>query len=271
MTKRYSYLDDKGFVEVIEITGSDTSIAMAARASYDSSEYEDEPRNKLLIDYLVRKRHTSPLEMASIQFRLKIPIFVMRQHVRHRTASLNEMSLRYIVHDGDYWVPQPEDVRKQSLDNKQGSQGNVPELDAKQFSDTLTERSNTAWSDYNYFISLGVAKEQARCLLPVNFYTTCVWKLDIHNLLHYMKLRTDPHAQEEIVKLAEIISQVVKENFPLTYKAWETHVKNSITFSSDELDLLREMLSEEIPESGTLRSSRLKEFKEKINKIKSLV
>lgn len=261
----FKYLN-KGFIEVLEVSGTDTDIALAARTSYNEDEYEDPSRNNSLIDYLVRHKHTSPIEFPSITFKIKMPIFVMRQHIRHRTASINEVSLRYITHDGDYWVPSINEVRNQSKSNKQGSEGVASEEDALQFIKVITDVSDNCWNSYNSMVSLGIAKEQCRAMLPVNFYTTCVWQMDLHNLLHYLKLRTGSHAQREIVEMAEIVENVVKEHFPVTYRSWMNHVKNAVTFSSDEFSLLKEYM--EIGNvDTTLSKSRKAEFDKKIGQI----
>lgn len=263
----FKYLD-KGFVEVINIHGNDVDIALAARASYNDTEYGDDDRNAGLIDYLIRHRHTSPLEMPSITLRIKLPIFVMRQHVRHRTASLNEVSLRYITHDGDYWLPTEDEVRNQSKDNKQGSDGSVDPEIAKQFIEELDTISSKAWQSYNKFVDMGVANEECRAMLPVNFYTTCVWKMDLHNLFHYLKLRTDSHAQKEIRVLAEIIEAIVKESFPIAYNSWVNHSKESVTFSSDEMKVLSKLLQDNTTdfciENSSLPKSRKRELKKKL-------
>jgi thymidylate synthase (FAD) len=242
MKNRIQYLD-KGFVEVIEHMGSDTLIAMAARASFNEEEYQDDKRNESLINYLVEHAHTTPIEMPSIIFRLKMPIFIARQHMRHRTASINEQSLRYMEHDGDYYVPTKERIKYQHENNKQGSGESLPEHIAETAIEIINDNSVSCWNKYQLLLKAGIAKELARTTLPVNYYTTLVWKMDLHNLLHYLKLRSDPHAQEEIVILSEIIGTIVEELYPKTYSAWVNHKKNSKTFSAKEMLIVNDIVN----------------------------
>ena len=241
--KTFPYLN-KGFVEVIDYMGDDTSLAMAARASFNKKEYKSKEANIGLINYLIEHKHSSPIEMGEIIFRVKVPIFVARQHMRHRTASINEQSLRYVEHDGDYYIPTKERIRYQHEHKKQGSGDTMPEHIAETVLEIFENTAKTCWKNYDLLIKAGVALELSRAILPVSSYTTLVWKMDLHNMLHYLNLRMDAeHAQSEIVDLANIFASVIQDLFPETYKAWEEFVKDSVTFSATEVKVLKKLLN----------------------------
>lgn len=235
----YQYLD-KGFVELLDVHLTDTDSALLARSSFNKEEYLDEARNRSLIRYLIRDYHSSPLEMASITVRIKMPIFVMRQHVRHRTAKLNEQSLRYVTHDGDFHLPDV--IRKSTPSIKQGSLDepvdNQDEL-KQQWSDHMEQ----SYSLYLKSLELGASKEQARGLLGTSFYTTVVWQMDVSNLLKYMTLRSDSHAQREIQELSQVFEDIISEHFPEIYAAWKCYQFDSLRLSGKEVEVIS-LLSE---------------------------
>jgi len=264
--KRFKYLDH-GYVELIEYMGSDTAIAQAARTSFGEGEYEDPKRNQGLINYLVEHQHTSPLEMPVLRFALKMPIFVARQHVRHRTASLNEYSLRYAEQEGDYYLPPVERFCYKNKWNHQGSGDPLDEQDAKIAQEILRVQFEGQWESYKKLLAMGVSNEIARCALGVNFYTVMVWQMDLHNLFHYLRLRNDPHSQDEIREMASIIENIVAKLFPMCYNAFSEFVKGAKKISKTELELIasssnvKEVLEEVDNVLGSKR--RAKDLREK--------
>lgn len=262
--QKLDYLD-KGWVILRDYMGDDVTMADFARDSYGKSanEYTYE-QNVGLINRLFEHYHTSPIESGEMVFSIKLPIFVMRQHVRHRTASLNELSLRYREHDGDYYVPELENLRTQDNHwNKQGSLNSLPVDVATEIRNKIISTSESCYQDYQDMISKGLARESARSILPVNFYTVVTWKMDTKNLFHYLKLRDDPHAQWEIRELAGKISHFVSLCFPEAYKAYLEYWKDSVTFSATEIKLLRQMIDfdkVELPEDINGSKRRLRDF-----------
>ncbi len=188
---------DKGFVRLVDSMGGDDAIVQAARVSYGQGTSKVS-QDRGLIRYLMRHRHTTPFEMVEFKFHCKMPIFVARQWVRHRTANINEYSLRYSEARDEFYMPDPEHIQFQSALNKQGRMGEVPiELKQKVF-DSFKEISERSFAIYSELNEAGVARELARSILPVNLYTEWYWKNDLHNLLHFVGLRSDSHAQYEI-------------------------------------------------------------------------
>ena len=194
---------EHGFVRLVDIMGSDGDIADAARVSYGKGTRAVSD-NRNLIRYLVRHKHTSPLEMASVKFHLKLPIFVMRQLVRHRTAKLNEYSGRYSVMSDDCYVPEPEYIQPQSMSNKQGRAGELSDGWKRKYKTIISDITTKAIIAYELLLGNktiehgGLTRELARTVLPVSNYTECYWKIDLHNFFHFCKLRMDSHAQQEI-------------------------------------------------------------------------
>ncbi|ROL55713.1 FAD-dependent thymidylate synthase [Bacteroidetes/Chlorobi group bacterium Naka2016] len=246
MGKEFKCLD-KGFVRLVDIMGGDESIVQAARVSYGrGTKTVSEDRN--LIRYLMRHRHTSPFEMVEYKFHIKLPIFVARQWIRHRTANVNEYSGRYSVMPDEFYVPSPEDVRTQSKTNKQGrSDEPIPEEIANEFIQDLQETQNLLYEKYNNYLSKEIARELARINLPLSTYTEWYWKIDLHNLFHFLELRLHPTAQYEIREYAKIIAQIVKETCPIAYQAFEDYRLNSVTFSAVELKILKNMIQYKLP------------------------
>lgn len=231
-----------GVVKLVDFMGRDDDIVHAARVSYDPASTSVKRDSRGLIRYLYRHKHTTPFEMCELKFYLKMPIFVARQWVRHRTANINEYSGRYSIMKNEFYVP--DEVRVQSKSNKQGSDGNM----------TLDELLKFAWEDtasdafelYKTLVSdeVGVARELARIHLPLSTYTEFYWKIDLHNLLHFLKLRTDPHAQLEIRQYAGAMEQMVSTLYPLAYEAWVDYSKEAYNMSRMEIRVLRSLVAD---------------------------
>lgn len=207
---------DKGFVRYVDHSGSDQRIVEAARISYKSPS-KGEEQDKRLLRYLFKNRHTSPFEQVSITFNIKFPIFVMRQFVRHRTFRLNEWSARYSEMADDFYVPT--EWRAQDNKNKQGSVQSA-DLNHSAITDSVHELCAQSYSLYDKLLQQGVAKEMARMVLPVNLYTEIYVNCDLHNLMHFLNLRLDSHAQYEIRVFAQAMFDIAKELFPWSMDAF---------------------------------------------------
>lgn len=233
----FKVLDD-GFVRVVDYMGSDQSVVQAARVSYGKGTKKvNEDRG--LIRYLMRHRHTTPFEMCEIKFHLRVPMDCWRQWIRHRTANVNEYSTRYSLAIDATQTTKPDEWRLQSKSNKQGSEGYIDSSLGKEFSDEELKLQNMTREIYNRRIEAGIAREQARKDLLLSTYTEAYWKIDLHNLLHFLSLRMEPHAQLEIRQYARTIGEkIVKKWVPLTWEAFEDYVLNSLMFSKLELSLL---------------------------------
>jgi len=210
----------KGEVELVDYMGDDRAVARAARTSYQRSEGKSAEADLRLIKRLWKDRHTSPFEMVQLTFRIRLPIFVMRQHVRHRTASLNEWSFRYTECPELFYVPAHDDVRGQSSVNKQMSQGTLDEDTAGKARALIDSMNHQSFKVYKQLLELGVAREQARVVLPVSSYTQIVWNMDMRNLLGYFSLRLAPDAQKEIRDYALVMAGVVKRGWPMIWEAF---------------------------------------------------
>ena len=232
-----------GFVRLVDIMGSDGDIADAARVSYGKGTRAVSD-NRNLIRYLVRHKHTSPLEMASVKFHLKLPIFVMRQLVRHRTAKLNEYSGRYSVMSDDCYVPESDYIQPQSMSNKQGRGGELSNGWKQKYKTIISDITTKAIIAYELLLGNktiehgGLTRELARTVLPVSNYTECYWKIDLHNFFHFCKLRMDSHAQQEIQDYAIPMFEMVKPHFPIATEAFEDYILDSITLSRLEKNVL---------------------------------
>lgn len=240
--ERFDVLDH-GFIRVIDYMGDDSSVAQMARTSYGKgTKSVNEDRG--LLRYLIRHRHTSPLEGNEIKLHIRMPIFVMRQWIRHRTANVNEYSMRYSEPSEDFYVPAMENIQLQSKDNKQGRGAEADENVRRNFRRQTVLQSSNALEHYEEFNEQGIARELNRINLPVSAYTECYWKIDLHNLLHFLSLRCDPHAQYEIRVYAEIIlHQIVKVWCPDIYEAFVEFNLNSKSFSATEMDMVKQMVS----------------------------
>lgn len=264
---------NKGFVRLVDSMGDDSSVVQAARVSYGKGT-KTVNEDKALIRYLMRHKHTSPFEMVNFKFHIKCPIFVMRQLIRHRTAKVNEVSGRYSIVPDEFYVPEPDVIAKQSKNNKQGRGEVFSENLSKSFIEDFNNESETLFESYSKRIESGMAKELARINLPLSTYTEFYWQMDLHNLLHFLKLRLDPHAQYEIRVLSEAILDIITPIVPESVSAFNDYVLNSTTFSKKELDVLLNMipnLSEQInllnldkSLSESLSVGELKEFISKL-------
>ena len=260
---------DKGFVRLIDYMGNDDSIVQAARVSYGSGTkkvHED----RGLIRYLMRHQHTTPFEMVEFKFHVKLPIFVARQWIRHRTANVNEYSGRYSEMKDEFYTPEEQHLRKQSTTNKQGrSEEGFETNEAQTILSTLNGIADNAYNQYEALLEKGVAREIARIVLPVSNYTEWYWKIDLHNLFHFLRLRLDAHAQYEIRVYAEAMAQIVQQIVPVAYEAFEDYMLHSAKFSRLELLTLKKMLNGEKPTEDLMENIGLKkreqnEFLDKI-------
>lgn len=234
---------DKGFVRLIDTMGDDSSICQMARVSYGEGTKSIND-DTALIRYLMRHFHTSPFEGCIIKIHAKMPILTARQWVRHRTASLNEMSARYSVLPDQFYVPDLERIQRQSTTNRQGSGEQLPESEATITINQIDEFCNRAYKLYQELIDRDVSREIARSVLPVNIYTEWYWVQDLHNLFHFLKLRLNPAAQLEIRQYAQVIADITRDWVPTAWKAFEDYRLNSVTFSAQEVQWIREALSQ---------------------------
>ena len=237
---------DKGFIRLVDSMGSDGAIVQAARVSYGKGTTKVS-RDKGLIRYLLRHRHSTPFEMVELKFHAKMPIFVARQWVRHRTANINEYSLRYSEAQQDFYIPKKKDIHFQSQFNKQGRDDKKvpPELKEKVIN-YFNEISEKTFAIYDELNEVGIARELARGILPVNIYTEWYWKNDLHNIFHFLRLRMDEHAQYEIRVFAEAMASFVKKVVPIAYEAFEDYLLNGIYFSNLEKKLLSTRLPQRV-------------------------
>lgn len=256
---------DKGFVRLVDYLGSDARIVQSARVSYGAGT-KSVREDAALIDYLMRHRHTSPFEQVVLTFHLKMPIFVARQWIRHRTARLNEISGRYSVMEDTFYVPEPEQVRSQGTHNKQGSGQALADPD--DFVSTITQQQQDAYASYEHALEHGVARELARINLPLSLYTEMYWQIDLHNLFHFLALRLDSHAQYEIRVYAEALATCAQAVAPVAYGAFCEHRLGARTLSASELDMIKTALDvdalRDALASSDLRKSRKRELLEKL-------
>lgn len=236
-----------GYIVLRDYMGNDSEIANAARISYGKGTRKIS-EDTGLIRYLLRHRHTTPFEMAELKWECTMPIFVARQWIRHRTANVNETSLRYSEPIMDFYIPNPEDIRLQSKTNRQGGNQRVSKKLAEKVISILNDNTQRARADYDSMNQEGIARELARMSLPINLYTKWVWKNDLHNTMHFLSLRLDPHAQKEIRDYAEVMAQVVQKAFPISWKAFEDYQLNSLSLSAPEIQCLQRILSGKSPE-----------------------
>ena len=235
---------DHGHVTLVDVMGSDERIEQVARLSYQKGTRKvSETRG--LLRYLLRNKHTSPFEQAVITLDMKMPIFVARQLVRHRTQSLNELSGRYSELPEEFYVPLLEQICYQSTDNKQGRSRPLPEEEAWQLQQQMHVEAGYAFTSYLQFLEAGVSRETARMNLPLSTYTQWCTTMNLHNLLHMLSLRLDPHAQWECRQYAEAIWRIVKDWCPITAEAFEDFVLNAETFSAQEMLVIRTILGSE--------------------------
>ena len=239
---------DHGFVRVIDYMGDDAAICQAARVSYGRGT-KSVSNDEGLIRYLMRHWHSTPFEMCEIKLHVKLPVFVARQWIRHRTANVNEYSARYSILDREFYIPEPGHVAAQSSVNNQGRGAALEGAEAQRVLEILKADSARAYDHYEEMISQdgqqGLARELARMNLPANIYTQWYWKTDLHNLLHFLRLRADAHAQYEIRVYAEEICKLVADWVPAAYRAFADYRMGGATLSATALDCLRRMLKGE--------------------------
>lgn len=259
---------DHGFVRLVDYLGGDARIVQSARVSYGEGT-KTKREDKALIDYLLRNRHTSPFEQVIFTFHVKMPIFVARQWIRHRTARLNEISGRYSVMRDEFYVPRGDEVRLQSKKNKQGSRSDEVPEDQRERVIALIEREQAhMYASYQDLLEDDIARELARINLPLSLYTEMYWQIDLNNLFHFLRLRMDWHAQYEIRVYGDAMAQMVQAVCPFAYEAFEEHILYGQSFSKTELEFLRRAVNPEtlhdVLEGSELRPSRRKEFLEKL-------
>lgn len=248
---------DHGFVRVIDYMGDDAAIVQAARVSYGrgTRRVQDDAG---LINYLMRHRHTTPFEMCEIKYHIKLPIFVARQWICHRTANVNEYSARYSILDKEYYTPAPDHLAAQSSHNRQGRGDVLSPEDAQRVITILRADAEQCYQHYEELLNedaagacldpnrSGLARELARMNLTLNTYTQWYWKIDLHNLLHFLSLRADPHAQYEIRAYAEVMIDTVRRWVPLVYEAFVNYRLGAVNLSAGGLDVVRRMIRGEL-------------------------
>src|ERR1700720_1420896 len=250
---------DRGFVRVVDYMGDDGAVVQAARVSYGRGTRKvSEDRG--LIHYLMRHRHSTPFEMCEIKFHVKLLIFVARQWIRHRTANVNEYSARYSILDNEFYIPAPEHLAAQAKTNRQGRGDVLEGAAARRVLDLLREDSERAYAGYTQMLNEdsagtpvdptwpGLARELARMNLSLNFYTQWYWKTDLHNLMHFLTLRADPHAQYEIRAYAEAMLTTMQRWVPLAHAAFVEYRMNAATISATGLKVIQRMLAGETVE-----------------------
>ena len=243
---------DHGFVRVVDYIGDDSAIVQAARVSYGKGT-KQVSEDRGLIRYLMRHWHSTPFEMCEIKLHVKLPMFVARQWIRHRTANVNEYSARYSILDREFYVPAAEHLSAQSTSNRQGRAGVLEGEHAQNVLNMLKEDATRCYDNYMWMLNEdesqgdhpGMARELARMNLPVNFYTQWYWKVDLHNLMHFLRLRADPHAQYEIRVYADAILNIMKAWVPLAFDAFEEYRLGAAQLSATGVRLVQRRLAGE--------------------------
>ncbi len=239
---------DHGFIRVVDYMGDDAAIVQAARVSYGAGT-KTARDDAGLIRYLMRHWHSTPFEMCEIKLHVKLPVFVARQWIRHRTANVNEYSARYSILDREFYTPDSAQLAAQSATNNQGRGAALEGAEAERVLRVLTEGAGRAYDDYEAMLSTvgqsGLSRELARMALPMSIYTQWYWKVDLHNLFHFLRLRADPHAQYEIRVYADAICDVVRDWVPHAFAAFEDYRLNAVTFSGKGMACLKRMLAGE--------------------------
>ena len=239
---------DHGFIRVIDYMGDDAAIVQAARVSYGAGTKKVNDDSGL-IRYLMRHWHSTPFEMCELKLHVKLPIFVARQWIRHRTANVNEYSARYSIMDREFYIPQPEHLAAQSTVNNQGRGAVLEGAEAARVLEILKSDAARSYDHYEEMLSQdgqqGLARELARMNLPANIYTQWYWKVDLHNLFHFLRLRADPHAQYEIRVYAEAIARVVADWVPVAFAAFEDYRMGGVSLSAKAVTILKRRLAGE--------------------------
>jgi len=263
LDKEFKVLDH-GFVRLVDYMGGDSRIVQSARVSYGEGT-KTVREDKALIDYLMSHQHTSPFEQVVLTFHCKMPIFVARQWIRHRTARVNEISGRYSIMSDEFYIPDAEQIGYQSKDNRQGRDtSEVPSELQKKVIQILIKDQEISYKNYKEMIDDNIARELARINLPLSLYTQWYWQIDLHNLFHFLELRLDYHAQWEIQQYGKVIAKITKTVAPMAYNAFEKHVLDTVKFSGKELEALASQLQgKEHSLKGIIKT----EYEEKIRKI----
>jgi thymidylate synthase (FAD) len=247
---------DHGFVRVVDYMGDDSAVVQAARVSYGRGT-KRVSEDQGLINYLMRHRHTTPFEMCEIKYHVKLPIFVARQWIRHRTANVNEYSARYSILDNEFYVPSPDQLGVQSVANRQGRGDVLEGEEAARVMELLRSDAEQTYAHYQEMLNeddagnvldesrQGLARELARMNLTLGFYTQWYWKTDLHNLLHFLSLRADAHAQWEIRVYAEVMLETVKRWVPAVYAAFMDYRMGAASLSAKGLAVVKRMLAGE--------------------------
>jgi len=252
---------DKGFVRLVDYLGGDDRIVQAARVSYGAGT-KSFREDAALIDHLLRNEHTSPFEQVVLTFHVKLPIFVARQWIRHRTARVNEISGRYSVMKDEFYLPKTEDISLQCQDDRQGRAPEPAPTDIAQATlARLDAGQRAAYADYSALVDAGIARELARVDLPLSLYTEWYWQIDLHNLFRFLSLRLDPHAQLEIREYARVLLDIARAVAPAATSSFENHVLGGIRLSRDELADLKARLE---GRPGSLSGKALARFEEKL-------
>lgn len=238
---------DHGFVRVIDYMGDDAAIVQAARVSYGKGTKKvNEDRG--LLRYLMRHWHSTPFEMCEIKFHIKLPIFIARQWIRHRTANVNEYSARYSVMDKEFYIPAPEQLATQSVSNRQGRGDVLTGEEAARVLQLLKADAEQVYDHYEEMLNpegTALARELARMNLTLNYYTQWYWKIDLHNLMHFLRLRADGHAQFEIRAYAEVMIDILKKWVPLTHEAFLDYRQNAQNLSAQAFAVVKRMIAGE--------------------------
>ena len=257
---------DHGFVRVIDYMGDDAAIVQAARVSYGKGTKRTRD-DAGLINYLLRNAHTSPFEMCDLKIHVKLPIFIARQWIRHRTASVNEYSARYSVLDAEFYTPEPAQLAAQSSANRQGRDAVLTPAESAKVLDMLRSDAEQAFDHYHEMLNedgdgnaidadrSGLARELARMGLPVSAYTQWYWKVNLHNLLHFLALRADLHAQWEIRAYAQVLLDIVAKWVPLTYSAFMRYQVGGAHITDEGLALIRKLIAGEDIDASALEMS----------------
>ncbi len=234
---------DKGFIRLVDYYGSDSRIVQSARVSYGAGT-KTVREDKMLIDYLWMNEHTSPFEQVVFTFHCKLPIFIARQWIRHRTARVNEISGRYSVMKDEFYVPSEDVISYQSKDNKQGrSRDEVPTEVKAKILEIINSNNQSSYKNYQAMVDKGIARELARVSLPLNMYTEWYWQIDLKNLLHFLKLRMDQHAQYEIREYANAMAKVVQAVCPYVWESFEEHTLYGAKLSRSEVKVLESVFN----------------------------
>ena len=234
---------DKGFVRLVDYYGSDSRIVQSARVSYGAGT-KTVREDKALIDYLWKNEHTSPFEQVVFTFHCKLPIFIARQWIRHRTARVNEISGRYSVMKEEFYIPAEDVISFQSKDNKQGrATEEVPASLRAKVLEIISANNRSSYENYSSMVEEGIARELARVSLPLNLYTEWYWQIDLKNMLHFLRLRMDAHAQYEIREYANAMAGIVKAVCPYVWDSFEEHTLHGVRLSRTEVETLSAMFS----------------------------